>query len=118
MFGGRFQWQGGLDCAGFVCLVFDRIGVDVDPGHDLIYTNAERIRQYWTPVLDPLPGDLVFFERTYPTTGASHLGIVVDFDKRIMLDDHRRSPTAGPGWTDYGAPWWQSRLLGFGRVIR
>ena len=118
MFGGRYPWQGGLDCAGWVCLVFDRIGIDVDPAHALVYTSAQRIREASEPIdaEDVEPGDLVFFERTYDTPGASHLGIVTE--PGMMLDDHGRSTIYGPGFTDYRLPYWASRLLGFGRVHR
>ena len=120
MFGGRFAWQGGLDCAGFVCQLFtDRLGIDIDPGHDLIFTNAQRMLDACDPVYGPdaQPGDLVFFEGTYQTLGASHVGIVKDPAARIMLDDHSgRVP--GIGETHYGSVYWQQHFLSFGRVRR
>lgn len=119
MFGGRYQWQGGLDCAGFVCLVFDRIGIDVDPAHALVYTNAQRILEASEPIAagTEQAGDLVFFEGTYATPGASHIGIVKDPGKGLMLDDHTRNPY-GPGETVYTSAYWAAHLLGFGRVHR
>lgn len=117
VFGGRFQSQGGLDCAGFVCLVFDRIGIDVDPAHELIYTNAQRILEAADPVelgLE-LPGDLIFFEKTYQTAGASHVGIVTK--RGTMLDDHTRNPY-GPGYTNYNEPYWKTHFLAVRRVRR
>jgi len=117
VFGGRYEHQGGLDCAGFVCLVFERIGIDVDPAHELIYTNAQRILEASESVTagQEQPGDLIFFERTYDAPGASHVGIVTE--RGTMLDDHLRSPY-GPGYTDYNQPYWKTHFLAVGRVRR
>lgn len=97
----------------------DRLGIDIDPAHDLVFTNAQRILEACEPVMaaDAQPGDLVFFENTYQTTGASHVGIVKDPVLRLMLDDHKRQ-LYGPGETGYGDPYWRAHWLAFGRVRR
>lgn len=112
--------EGPWDCAGFVMEAFDRIGIDIDPEHIQANTNAERLRQACNPVDEPLPGDLVFFEGTYPTAGASHVGIVKDPVNHIMIDDHdrRTTPLSGPGETDYMNDYWKQYLAGYGRVRR
>lgn len=119
VFGGRFESQGGLDCAGFVCLLEEAaFGVDVDPDHELIYTSAKRIREASEPIAtgNERTGDLVFFKNTYPTVGASHIGIILDPVAKTMLDDHERDQTLGPGLTNYASAYWSQHFLGFGRI--
>jgi peptidoglycan DL-endopeptidase CwlO len=101
-------------------LFMDRLGIDVDPDHELIYTNAQRILEACEPVAvgGEQPGDLIFFEGTYPTSGASHVGIVKDPERGIMLDDHDRDEKPGPGETVYHEQWWRRHFLAFGRVKR
>lgn len=119
VFGGRHvPPQTGWDCAGFVMAAFEQIGVDIDPAHDVDFTNADRLRTACDLVAEPAPGDLVFFQNTYPTAGASHVGIVKDVGAFVMVDDHDRSNGSGPGETKFGTPYWQTHLMGFGRVRR
>lgn len=64
-----------FDCSGFVSYVYNSCGVGWSFGR----LSAEGIRQicsYVSPA-DAKPGDLIFFEKTYNTTGASHIGIYV-----------------------------------------
>lgn len=84
------------------------------------YINAERARQACAPLHNQSvePGDLIFFKDTYPTAGASHVGIVLDPGKRLMADDHARPDGTGPGETNYAEPYWASHFLEFRRVRR
>lgn len=125
VFEGWREENGGLNCSEFVCLRFEgKLGIDVTPDHPHGYTNAERIRQSCAEITEEEagPGDLVFFERTYDTPGASHVGIVSE--PGVMLDDHDRSDSGnpdGPGFTNYNpglSDYWRGHLLGFGRVRR
>jgi hypothetical protein len=84
------------------------------------FINAERARQATTPIseAEAQKGDLVFFQGTYETPGASHIGIVWDPAAHIMADDHERSDGTGPGLTNYDEPYWRQHLMSFGRVKR
>ena len=65
----------GFDCSGFVCWVINNCGNGWNVGR----TTAEGLRQM-LPAIPPSeakPGDIIFFERTYDTVGASHVGIYV-----------------------------------------
>ena len=62
-----------FDCSGFVSYVYNNCGVGWSFGR----LSAEGIRQicsYVSPA-DAKPGDLIFFEKTYNTTGASHITV-------------------------------------------
>ena len=64
-----------FDCSGFVCWVINHCGNGWNVGR----TTAEGLRQM-LPAIRPSeakPGDIIFFERTYDTVGASHVGIYV-----------------------------------------
>ena len=63
-----------FDCSGFVCWVINNSGNGWSVGR----TTANGLRgkcSYVSPA-DAQPGDLIFFEKTYNTAGASHVGIV------------------------------------------
>ena len=61
-----------FDCSGFVCWVYTHSGV-----HNLPRTTANGILSQCARVssADARPGDLIFFQGTYNTSGASHVGI-------------------------------------------
>ena len=64
-----------FDCSGFVCWVINNCGNGWSVGR----TTANGLRgkcSYVSPA-DAKPGDLIFFEKTYNTVGASHVGIYV-----------------------------------------
>lgn len=64
-----------FDCSGFVSYVYNNCGVGWNFGR----LGAEGLRQLCTRVssANVKPGDLIFFQGTYDTTGASHVGIYV-----------------------------------------
>ena len=115
--------DGGYDCIGYVMELLDacspplgnfRLGIAQG------YINAERARQACTPVPydKAQPGDLIFFQGTYPTKGASHVGMILDPAAHIMSDDHDRGNGTGPGETKYSENYWQGHFLSVGRVPR
>ena len=55
------------------------------------------------------PGDLIFFQGTYDTTGASHVGIYVG-DKKML---HCGDPIQ---YTSIDTPYWQEHFYYFGRL--
>ena len=55
------------------------------------------------------PGDLIFFQGTYDTTGASHVGIYVGNGMMIHCGD----PIS---YASINTSYWQSHFLAFGRL--
>ncbi|WP_434319478.1 NlpC/P60 family protein, partial [Faecalicoccus pleomorphus] len=85
VWGGRYPYQGGFDCAGLVMWTYNNVA---GTNFDLIYTNAARLySEHCTPVsyVDARPGDLVFFRGTYNSLDyISHVGLYCGND--IMLN--------------------------------
>lgn len=96
-----------FDCSGFVCWVINNSGNGWSVGR----TTANGLRgkcSYVSPA-DAQPGDLIFFEKTYNTAGASHVGIYVGNGMMIHCGD----PIS---YTSINSTYWQSHFLGFGRI--
>lgn len=96
-----------FDCSGFVSYVYNNCGMHWDFGR----LGAEGLRSmsaYVSPV-NARPGDLIFFEKTYDTTGASHVGIYVG--NNMML--HCGDPSQ---YTSIDTSYWRSHFLQFGRL--
>ena len=96
-----------FDCSGFVSYVYNNCGVGWNFGR----LGAEGLRQLCTRVsaANVRPGDLVFFQGTYDTTGASHVGIYVG--NNMML--HCGDPIQ---YANLNSSYWQSHFLAYGRV--
>ena len=95
-----------FDCSGFVSYVFTNSGV-YNTGR-LGATGLYGICQKITAD-EARPGDLIFFEKTYNTVGASHVGIYVGNGMMIHCGD----PIS---YTSINSTYWQSHFLGFGRI--
>ena len=88
--GKPYVWGGSspstsFDCSGFVCWVINNCGNGWSVGR----TTANGLRgkcSYVSPA-DAQPGDLIFFEKTYNTVGASHVGIYVGNGMMIHCGD-------------------------------
>ncbi len=96
-----------FDCSGFVCWVINNCGNGWSVGR----TTANGLRgkcSYVSPA-EAQPGDLIFFEKTYNTVGASHVGIYVGNGMMIHCGD----PIS---YTSINSTYWQSHFLGFGRI--
>ena len=96
-----------FDCSGYVSWVINNCGVGWSFGR----LSAEGIRQicsYVSPA-DAKPGDLIFFEKTYNTTGASHIGIYVGNNTMLHCGDPIQ-------YTSISSDYWQSHFLQFGRL--
>ena len=96
-----------FDCSGFVSYVYNNCGVGWSFGR----LGAEGLRQLCTRVsaANVRPGDLVFFQGTYDTTGASHVGIYVG--NNMML--HCGDPIQ---YASLASSYWQSHFLAYGRL--
>jgi cell wall-associated NlpC family hydrolase len=96
-----------FDCSGFVSYVYNNCGLHWDFGR----LGAEGLRSmsaYVSPT-DAKPGDLIFFEKTYDTSGASHVGIYVG--NNMML--HCGDPIQ---YASIDTSYWRSHFLQFGRL--
>ena len=96
-----------FDCSGFVSYVYNNCGVGWSFGR----LGAEGLRQLCTRVssANVKPGDLIFFQGTYDTTGASHVGIYVG--NHTML--HCGDPIQ---YSDISSSYWQQHFYQFGRL--
>jgi len=96
-----------FDCSGFVSWVINNCGNGWNVGRQ----TAEGLRgccAYVSPT-DAKPGDLVFFQNTYPTSGASHVGIYVGNNMMIHCGDPIQ-------YSNISSQDWKQHLLGFGRL--
>lgn len=96
-----------FDCSGFVSWVVNNCGV----GWSIGRLGAEGLRQtcsYVSPA-NARPGDLIFFEGTYDTTGASHVGIYVGNNMMIHCGDPIQ-------YANISSSYWQNHFLSFGRL--
>ena len=94
-----------FDCSGFVSWVVNHSGWSIGR------RSAQGLLDVCTRVspANARPGDLIFFERTYDTHGASHVGIYVGNNKMI----HCGSPIS---YASINTPYWQDHFLAYGRL--
>ena len=96
-----------FDCSGFVSYVYNNCGLHWSFGR----LGAEGLRSmsaYVSPV-NAQPGDLIFFEKTYDTSSASHVGIYVGNNMMIHCGDPIQ-------YTSIDTSYWRSHFLQFGRL--
>lgn len=96
-----------FDCSGFVSYVVNNCGVGWNVGR----LGASGLLGICTRVSasNVRPGDLVFFEGTYDTTGASHVGIYVGNNMMIHCGDPIQ-------YADLSSSYWQQHFLAYGRL--
>lgn len=99
--------QTGFDCSGFVSWVVNHSGNGWNMGRQT--ANGLMSQCTAVSVKEAKPGDLVFFEKTYQTDGASHVGIYVGNGMMI----HCGNPIQ---YTNINTTYWQQHFLGFGRL--
>ena len=96
-----------FDCSGFVCWVINQSGVGNIPRTTAtgIYNQTTRI-----PKSEAKPGDIIFFEGTYASSGAvSHVGIYVGDGMMI----HCGNPI---GYANINSKYWSEHFYAFGRL--
>ncbi|MBQ7370318.1 MAG: C40 family peptidase [Blautia sp.] len=96
-----------FDCSGFVSWVINNCGNVWNYGR----LTAEGLREVcaYVNASDARPGDLIFFQGTYNTSGASHVGIYVG--NGMML--HCGNPIQ---YTSINTTYWQNHFYQFGRL--
>ena len=97
-----------FDCSGFVSWVINHSGNGWNVGRQ----TANGLRGLCTYVSpeEARPGDLIFFQGTYNTSGASHVGTVVGDGVMIHCGD----PVQYANYAN--SSYWQSHFLSFGRL--
>ena len=96
-----------INASGFVSYVINHCG----NGWNLGRQTAEGLRNSCTFVSpgDAKPGDLIFFQGTYSTPGASHVGIYVGNNMMIHCGDPIH-------YSNIGTAYWQQHFMCFGRL--
>lgn len=96
-----------FDCSGYVSWVINNCGVGWNVGR----LTADGLLGVCTPVssADAKPGDLIFFQGTYNTSGASHVGIYVGNGMMIHCGD----PIS---YANINTSYWQQHFYTFGRL--
>ena len=97
----------GFDCSGFTMYVYSQHGYSLPHSATSQWQSGLGTRVYSISELQP--GDLVFFQGTYDTAGASHVGIYVG--NNMML--HCGDPIQ---YTSLNSSYWQSHFLAYGRL--
>ena len=90
-----------FDCSGFVSYVINHCGNGWNYGR--LTANGWKNATARVQANDVQPGDLVFFQGTYNTSGASHVGIVVDPVNKIMI--HCGNPIQ---YASYDTTYWRA----------
>ena len=96
-----------FDCSGFVCWVVNHCGNGWNVGR--ITANGLKNTCAIIPRSEAKPGDLIFFQGTYNTTGASHVGIYVGNNMMI----HCGNPIQ---YASIDTAYWQAHFYCFGRL--
>lgn len=96
-----------FDCSGFVSWVINNCG----NGWNIGRQTTDGLMGYCSYVspAEAKPGDLIFFQGTYDTAGASHVGIYVGDNMMI----HCGNPIQ---YTSIVSSYWQEHFLAFGRI--
>lgn len=98
-----------FDCSGFVSYVINHCGNGWNYGR--LTANGWKNVTARVNASDVQPGDLVFFQGTYNTAGASHVGIVVDPANKTMI--HCGNPIQ---YASYDTPYWRAHAYCYGRL--
>lgn len=96
-----------FDCSGFVSWIINNCGNGWNVGRQ----TADGLRSccaYVSPS-EAKPGDLIFFQGTYNTPGASHVGICVGDNMMI----HCGNPIQ---YANISSAYWQEHFMAFGRI--
>ena len=96
-----------FDCSGFVSWVINHCGNGWNVGRQT--ANGLMGKCYIIPKSEAKPGDLIFFQKTYNTSGASHVGIYVGNGMMI----HCGNPIS---YTSIETNYWRQHYYCMGRI--
>ena len=96
-----------FDCSGFVSYVINHCGNGWNVGRQT--ANGLMSKCDIIPASEAKPGDLIFFQKTYNTSGASHVGIFVGNGKML----HCGSPIS---YASIETSYWKQHFLCYGRI--
>ena len=106
-----YVWGGyspsGFDSSGFVSYVINHCGNGWNYGR-LTADGLRGVCTYVSPE-EAKPGDLIFFQGTYNTSGASHVGIYVGNNMMIHCGDPIH-------YSSISTSYWQQHFMCFGRL--
>lgn len=105
LIGTPYVWGGtnpdqGFDSSGFINYVFSQVGVDLSRTENAMWQNDG------VEVDSPSVGDVVFFQGTYDTDGASHSGIYIGNNQIV------HAGSDGVTKANLGIDYWQNHYLG------
>ncbi len=110
--GTPYVWGGtsskGFDCSGYVQYVCRQFGISLNRT-----ANAQMSNGYSISSSNLQPGDLVFFQGTYATSGASHVGIYIGDGQFVHASSARGCVVISDLWTNY----YTSHYYGARRVV-
>ncbi len=96
-----------FDCSGFVSYVINHCGNGWNVGR--LTANGLKDHCQIIRSSEAKPGDLIFFQGTYNTSGASHVGIYVGGGMMI----HCGNPIS---YASINTPYWQEHFYCYGRI--
>ena len=96
-----------FDCSGFVSWVINHCGNGWNVGRQT--ANGLMGKCDIIPKSEAKPGDLIFFQKTYNTSGASHVGIYVGNGMMIHCGDPIQ-------YANLNTSYWQSHFYAYGRL--
>ncbi|MFB4213311.1 C40 family peptidase [Shouchella sp. JSM 1781072] len=109
--GTPYAWGGsstaGMDSSGFVNYVFQNNGISVERTHAGMWANTG----VHVSLSDLQIGDVLFYEGTYNTQGASHSGVYVGNGQMI----HSGGGSEGVSYADINNSYWQQHFIGVKR---